>query len=248
MTDSGLKNKVALVTGASGGIGSAVMAALQSEGAKTVGWDISPAPDSDIRYVDVTDADSVGSEIERIESAVGPVDVLVNVAGILITSSVVDTSDSEWRRLFSVNVDGVFNVSREVARRMALRKRGSIVTVSSNAGGIPRVALSAYAASKAAATMFTRCLGLELAPLGIRCNVVAPGSTRTQMLDTMLADGGTVNDVLKGSLENFRTGIPLGRIGEPTDVAETVVFLASDRARHITMATLFVDGGATLHG
>jgi 2,3-dihydro-2,3-dihydroxybenzoate dehydrogenase len=142
----------------------------------------------------------------------------------------------------------VFHVARALARRMKERRRGALVTVSSNAAGIPRHAMAAYAASKAAATMFTRCLGLELAPFGIRCNIVAPGSTLTPMQTGMWADESGAEKVIAGSLETFKAGIPLGKLATPQEVAEAVVFLLSDRAGHITMSDLYVDGGATLRG
>jgi 2,3-dihydro-2,3-dihydroxybenzoate dehydrogenase len=106
--------------------------------------------------------------------------------------------------------------------------------------------MAAYAASKAAAVMFTKCLGLELAGDGIRCNVVAPGSTDTPMLRGMWADGDGAATVLAGSPGAYRVGVPLGRIGAAEDVADAVLFLASDLARHITMHDLYVDGGAAL--
>ncbi len=158
----------------------------------------------------------------------------------------VETSDESWRKIFEVNTHGVFTMSRAVARRMIPRRRGVIVTVSSNAAGIPRHGMAAYASSKAAATMFTRCLGLELAEFGIRCNIVAPGSTRTRMQESFLKDPDGAERVVAGSLELHRTGIPLGKIGEPEDIANAVVFLASDQASHITMTDIYVDGGATL--
>ncbi len=248
MSDRDLEGRIALVTGAAGGIGKAVLATLRASGAVAIGWDITVSDsDTDVRAVDVTDAAAVERGIDAIELSVGELDILVNVAGVLHTARVADTTDSDWHRLFAVNSEGVFIVSRAVTRRMEPRRRGAIVTVSSNAGEVPRIALAAYAASKAAATMFTRCLGLELAHAGIRCNVVAPGSTRTPMLGALLGSEGGESEALHGSGAKFRTGIPLGRIAEPEDIAETVAYLVSDRARHITMSTLLVDGGASLH-
>ena len=106
--------------------------------------------------------------------------------------------------------------------------------------------MAAYAASKAAATMLIRCLGLELAAAGVRCNVVSPGSTDTAMHEALWADGSAAHRSIAGSPEHFRVGIPLGRIASPADVADAVLFLASDRARHITMQDLLADGGASL--
>ncbi|MBM2616676.1 2,3-dihydro-2,3-dihydroxybenzoate dehydrogenase [Actinoplanes sp. LDG1-06] len=232
---------VALVTGASGGIGRAV-----ADGFTKLGMRVA-AVDRDGDYAtDVTSAAQVDALVERVENELGPITVLANVAGILRTGPALAMPDDDWRQTFAVNTDGVFHVSRAVARRMVERRSGVIVTVSSNAAGIPRSGMAAYAASKAAATAFTKCLGLELAPYGIRCNVVAPGSTDTPMLRSMWTDGGGPDPVIAGDLASFRTGIPLGRIAEPEDVADAVLFLASDRARHITMHDLYVDGGATL--
>jgi len=179
---------------------------------------------------------------------VGPVEFGVSVAGVLTTTTIVETTDEAWSEAFAVNAGAVFALGRALGRRMIGRGRGSIVTVGSNAGAVPRHGMAAYAASKAAASMFTRCLGLELAPHGIRCNVVAPGSTRTPMLEALWASGGSEEASVRGSLETFRNGIPLGRIAEPEAIAEAIVFLLSDRARHITMQELIVDGGASLVG
>jgi 2,3-dihydro-2,3-dihydroxybenzoate dehydrogenase len=242
---AGIAGRVAVVTGAGGGIGATVAAGLTREGAVVAGLDLRPATPS-VRQVDVTDATAVEAAVERVEHDLGPVDILVNVAGVLRTGPVVELSDADWADAFAVNATGVFHTSRAVARRMRTRRRGSIVTVSSNAAGIPRAGMAAYAASKAAATMFTKCLGLELAGDGIRCNVVAPGSTDTDMQRTMYRPGYGPAEVIAGDLATYRTGVPLRRIADPQDVADAVVFLVSDRARHITMHDLYVDGGAAL--
>ncbi|MDR7191387.1 2,3-dihydro-2,3-dihydroxybenzoate dehydrogenase [Luteimonas terrae] len=198
--------------------------------------------------LDVTDADAVDTLVATIEADIGPIDLAVNVAGVLSTAPVLDLTAEEWRRTFAVNTDGVFHVSQAVARVMAPRRRGAMVTVSSNAAGIPRQNMAAYAASKAATTMFVRCLGLELAPLGIRCNIVAPGSTRTPMQTGMWTDADGEARTIAGTLETFKSGIPLGKLAEPEDIANAVMFLLSEQAGHIAMSDLYVDGGATLRG
>lgn len=114
------------------------------------------------------------------------------------------------------------------------------------AAGVPRAGMAAYAASKAAATMFTKSLGLEVARHGIRCNVVAPGSTDTPMLSSMWTDPSGPRRTIEGSPEDFRLGIPLGKLATPSDIAEAVAFLLSDQASHITLHALTVDGGAAL--
>ncbi|MBW4716873.1 2,3-dihydro-2,3-dihydroxybenzoate dehydrogenase [Saccharothrix obliqua] len=242
MVDQGIGGRVALVTGAGRGIGAAVAAALTEAGAIVAGVDLKGAA----HEADVSDVDSVEEVVDHVERVLGPISILVNVAGVLRMGRILDTTDEDWRRTFAVNTDGVFHVSRAVARRMAPRRAGVIVTVGSNASGVPRADMGAYAASKAATTMFTRCLGLELAEHGIRCNVVSPGSTDTEMQRALWTDDEGPARVIAGDPAGFRVGIPLGRIADPADIADAVLFLVSDRARHITMQNLYVDGGATL--
>lgn len=256
---AGLDGRLALVTGAGRGIGAAVVSALVEQGARVVATDLTADgvealagrhPDHVVaRPLDVTDAAAVEALVDATERTDGSLDIAVNVAGILRSAQVVELRDEDWSATFAVNADGVFHVSRAVARRMADRGRGSIVTVASNAAGVPRAGLAAYAASKAAAVMFTKCLGLEVAGRGVRCNTVSPGSTLTDMQRALWTAGdetASARRVIEGDPATYRTGIPLGRIADPSDIADAVVFLASDRARHITMHDLYVDGGATL--
>ncbi len=248
---------VVLVTGAASGIGASVARALLASGRRAIGVDRDARGLDRLfdecgsalvtRALDLTDEPEVRRAVDELESSLGPITGLVNAAGVLPQGRLsTDELDSgTFRHAFSVNVEAVWTVSRAVAKHMVTRHGGSIVTVSSNAGTTPRIGMGAYCATKAAATMLTRCLGLELAEHGIRCNVVSPGSTDTPMLRSML-NGSDAARVITGDLAAHRLGIPLGRIASPHDVAHVVTFLLSDHARHVTLQDLRVDGGATL--
>ncbi|GLZ11655.1 2,3-dihydro-2,3-dihydroxybenzoate dehydrogenase [Actinomadura sp. NBRC 104425] len=254
--EAGIAGKVALVTGAGGGIGAAVVEALVRAGAAVAAVDLDgpgarKAADRFPERVtpftaDVADCAAVARVVDDVERTLGPIGIGVSAAGVLRPASVCDTTDEDWAATFAVNATGVFTVLREIARRMVPRRDGTLVVVGSNAASVPRMGMAAYAASKAAATMLARCLGLELAGSGIRCNVVSPGSTDTAMQRLLWTSDDDAARVIAGDPERFRVGIPLGRIADPADIADAVVFLASDRARHITMQNLLVDGGATL--
>jgi len=259
MARSDFEGKVALVTGAARGIGAAVARTLAERGATVAAVDADRAGVTSLAdelcaaglrvtgyFGDVTDSSAVDSLVASVEYDLAPIDVLVNVAGILRTGSILDMSDEDWAAMFAVNTTGVFTMSRAVAKSMISRRSGAIVTVASNAGHVPRVGMGGYAPTKAASAMFTKCLGLELAEYGIRCNVVSPGSTDTPMLQGMWADESGRQATIDGSLSTFKVGIPLRKLATPADIAAAVAFLASDDAGHITMHDLCVDGGAAL--
>ena len=257
-------SRVALVTGAAGGIGAAVASLLARDGAPVALLDsdgdglhrlareLSGLPARVFtRTCDVSDPRAVDAAVAEVEDTLGPVQDLAHVAGVLRAGSALEVTDEDWAATFAVNATGTMNVCRAVTRRMAVRRRGSVVAVSSNAARLPRTGMAAYAASKAAATRYVLCLGLELAPLGIRCNVVSPGSTDTRMQRDLHGDlpgGGAAGTAaaVQGDPARFRVGIPLGRIAQPEDVAAAVTFLLSDAARHITLTDTLVDGGASL--
>ncbi|MER5479745.1 2,3-dihydro-2,3-dihydroxybenzoate dehydrogenase [Streptomyces sp. NPDC002734] len=254
-----MRDRTALVTGAAGGIGEAVVRALGGLGVTVAAVDKDAARLEEVVGkltaeglpvrafpADVTTGDGAERLVADVEDTVGPLGHLVNGAGVLRLAKAWELTDRDWAETFAVNVTGAFFMSRAVVRRMIPRRSGAVVTIASNAAGTARADMAAYSASKAAAAMFTKCLGLEAAEYGIRCNVVAPGSTETPMLTSMWKDEQGRTATLEGSPGAYRVGIPLGKLARPSDVAEAVVFLLSDRASHITMHSLTVDGGATL--
>lgn len=256
-----MDGKIALVTGAAGGIGSAIVRELTGRRATVaaIDHDESNLVDTVAKLradelavhafpVDVTNGAAVEAMVEQVERQLGPVEFLVNAAGVLRAGEARAMTEEDWAVTFAVNATGVFLVSRAVVNRMVTRSRGAIVTVASNAASVARAGMAAYAASKAAATMFTKCLGLEVAGHGIRCNVVAPGSTDTPMLRSLWRDDNGPQETIDGRLDTYRAGIPLRRIADPSDIADAVAYLLSDQAKHITLQSLTVDGGATLGG
>ncbi len=251
---TGFQGRTAIVTGAAGGIGRAVVAALVAAGARVTATDTmaalqaAPVPGVPNRVLDVRDGAAAEALVAEVEARDGPLALGVHAAGVLAIGPLLDLDPAEWDRVIGVNTTGSFNVTRAFGRAMARQGRGAIVAVSSNAAGIPRANMGVYAASKAAATMLIRCLGLELAGQGVRCNIVAPGSTLTPMQTGMWGQDGGAGEraVIEGSLPAYRTGIPLKKLATPEDIAGAVMYLLSDQAGHVTMADLYVDGGATL--
>lgn len=261
MIDSG--ERVVVVTGAAAGIGAAVAGALAPDARAISLWDrdarvhdvaseIASGTAGVVRAVevDVTDRAAVEDAFDRLVAECGVPDVLVHAAGIMRAGTALDTSAQDWDRSLSVNATGTMYVTQRAAREMVAARRGSIVVVSSNAASTPRVGMAAYCASKAAATAYTRALALQVAPHGVRVNLVSPGSTDTAMLrglyDDQALDNAALASLLDGEPEAYRLGIPLRRIAAPADIAAAVRFLVSDDARHITLHDLRVDGGATL--
>lgn len=253
---TGFAGKTAIVTGAAGGIGQAVTRALLEAGAQVVATDTEAALAANpvrsgviARALDVRCAAAAEALVDEVEATLGPLALGVHAAGVLSIGPLLDTAPEEWDRVIGINATGSFNVMRAFGRAMRRHGSGAIVAVSSNAAALPRMNMGAYAASKAAVSMMVRCLGLELASQGLRCNIVAPGSTLTPMQTGMWADNAANGQraVIEGNLESYRTGIPLKKLATPEDISDAVMFLLSDQAGHITMADIFVDGGATLH-
>ena len=238
----------AWVTGAGQGIGLQVAQQLTALGADVTGFDLAfnqPAAEYAFRRqsIDLTCDDEVQACVaDQLQQGVP--DILINAAGILRLGDLASLTLADWDACFAVNTRAVFSMIRAVSPAMKQQQRGSIVTVSSNAAHVPRLNMAAYCASKAAVRSFAQCAALELAPFKVRCNLVSPGSTDTPMLRAMLPDGYA--RTIEGLPQQYKLGIPLAKVATPADIANAVIFLASDLAGHITMHDLVVDGGATL--
>lgn len=237
------------VTGAGAGIGYQTALAFAQNGAEVIGFDLHF---SDLDYpfrtevLDITDADAVDSVCQRLLAEYPRLDVLVNGAGVLRMGLTDETSNADWMACMAVNAGGAFNLFRHTLPVFRRQQQGAIVSIASNAAHVPRVGMAAYCASKAAMRSLCQTVGLEMAPYGVRSNLVSPGSTNTPMLRGMWQDEHGESNMIKGFPEQFKLGIPLGKIAQPQEIADAILFLASDRASHITMQDIVIDGGATL--
>ena len=247
--DLHLKNKVALVTGGSRGLGRAISLALAAEGAgvavnyresadkaRAVADEITKAGGRAVAVrADIAREAEVVAMFGEVEKALGPVAVLVNNAAYCPVVPTTQITAEEWDRAFQVNVTGTFLCSREMIRRLlALGRKGRIVNVSSQAAFLgSESGKSAYDASKGAVVAFTVSLAREMARNGIAVNAVAPGLMYTEMLAPYV----------DAAPEKFNSRLPIGRLGRPEEVADVVAFLASDRASFMTGATVDVSGG-----
>ncbi len=241
------QDRAALVTGASGGVGRATVELLLERGCTVVAQDIDDAvralaeqhPDRVAVLVgDVADEDVAARGVAIALDRFGRLDVLVNNAGRTLNRPLVETTVEDWEAILRVNARGAFVQTRAALRVMQAARSGSIVTVASYAATVALPEGSAYSASKGAITQLMKVAAVEGAPYGVRSNAVAPGVIDTGFLDDLRPDG-------QEYLRSFGHAHPLGRIAQPREVAEAILFLASDRASFITGALLPVDGGFT---
>jgi len=245
----GLSGKVALVTGAGRGIGKAIATRLAAEGARVAIADVDAATAAataeEIGHgaiavkMDVTDTASVRSGVEEAAKRLGPIDVLVNNAGWDKVEPFVKSQEETWDRVLAINLKGPIRCTRAVLDSMIERRAGKIVSIGSDAGRVGSSGEAVYSAAKAGVIGFTKTLAREMARYGINVNVVCPGPTNTPLLQEIA--GG--NEKLLAALKQ---AIPMGRTGEPDDIAGAVVFLASDDAGFITGQTLSVSGGLSM--
>lgn len=241
-----------LVTGAAAGIGLATANALATRGALVAVLDrdgdaaareataLPGGPHLSLA-ASVDDPAQVAAAFAALDAAWCGLDALVNNAGVSSNCPTLDLTHAEWRRAMGVNLDGVFFCAQEAGRRMAQAGRGAIVNLGSIYSLVPAPNRLAYVASKSAVAMMTRALALEWAPLGIRVNAVAPGYVETDLVRTLAAAGR-----IDLSIVARRT--PLGRLAQPEEVADAIVYLLEPRAAYITGQVLGVDGGWTANG
>jgi len=245
-----LVDKVAIVTGAGRGIGKAIAIALAREGANVIVNDVDIQTAEKVTkeinsmdlqalaiQVDVSDNKEVNRMVQLVLKKFKRVDILVNNAAIIRRGLIEDLKEEDWDKVIDVNLKGAFNCMKAVAGIMKKQRYGKIVNISSIAGKIGDLASApCYGASKAGMTCLAKSLARELAPYNINVNVVAPHAIETDMSKEWSEE----------KRKNIIAGIPLGRMGEPEDIAEAVVFLVSDKAKFITGEVLDVNGGCLM--
>ncbi|EMZ1867809.1 2,3-dihydro-2,3-dihydroxybenzoate dehydrogenase EntA [Salmonella enterica] len=249
MASFDFSDKTVWVTGAGKGIGYATALAFVDAGARVFGFDREFTQENypfATEVMDVADAAQVAQVCQRVLQKTPRLDVLVNAAGILRMGATDALSVDDWQQTFAVNVGGAFKLFSQTMAQFRRQQGGAIVTVASDAAHTPRIGMSAYGASKAALKSLALTVGLELAGCGVRCNVVSPGSTDTDMQRTLWVSEDAEQQRIRGFGEQFKLGIPLGKIARPQEIANTILFLASDLASHITLQDIVVDGGSTL--
>ena len=246
-----LKDKIAIVTGARRGMGRTHALALAEEGAKVVVSDISLEDCEKVAdeikssggqaiaiKCDVTSKKEIDGMVKKTLDEFGKIDILVNNAGILQFKPFLELTEQDWDKMMAINLKGYFLCAQACAKEMAKQKSGSIINISSIAMGQVGVGYAQivhYCASKGGITAMTEAMSLELTPLNIRVNAIAPGAIDTSMVDAMKQDPKT--------LEQSLARIPMHRMGKPEEVSNAVVFLASDKSSYMTGSVIIVDGG-----
>ena len=255
------RDQTVWITGAASGIGHTIAENFTRLGARVTGFDVQFSANRrepfDCLQLDITNADQVDLIITEClrshrngKCNPGP-HILINAAGTLRLGQLDALSADDWHHCLNVNASGPFYLLKKLLPHFKQQRRGAIVNIASNAARVPRLQMAAYCASKSALASLSHCAALELAEYGVRCNLVSPGSTDTPMLRSMLnnEEGSHYpgyQRTIKGLPEQYKLGIPLQKIATPQEIANTVLFLASDLASHITMQEIVVDGGATL--
>ena len=248
-----MSERLALVTGAAGGIGRAICLDLAADGRAVVASDVrldgaeetasavsQAAGRSAAVELDVTSTESVAAGVAAASDALGAIDIVVNNAGWDELRPFLETDEQFWDRVIELNFTGCLRVTRQVLRGMVERGFGRVVNVASDAGRVGSSLESVYSGAKGGVISFTKTIAREVARSGVTANAVCPGPTRTPLLEGMTETGG------EKLIDSLTRAVPMRRLGEPEDVAAAVAFLASDRAGFITGQTLSVSGGLTM--
>jgi 2-hydroxycyclohexanecarboxyl-CoA dehydrogenase len=246
-----LKDKIAVVTGAASGIGRATAEALADEGARVIIADIDgdkgeaaaaaireKGRNAEFRQVDLTDEASIAAFAQSVQSKVGAVDILINGAGWGQTKPFWEATDEFWQKVIALNFIGPMKLAKALLPKMMERGSGKIVNIASDAGRVGSLGETVYSGAKGGLIAFTKSLARETARYNINVNCVCPGPTETPLLFA----------VPEKHLEAFKKAIPFRRFGKPSEIADAVVFFASDRASYITGQVLSVSGGLTMVG
>lgn len=244
-----LENKIAIITGGAQGIGKAAVKKFAEEGAIVIIWDVNEEKASatinefknistsiEFQKVDVTELDSVSEAAKQIIEKYNKIDILINNAGITRDASFLKMTSEQWQQVIDVNLTGVFNCTKAVAPYMVEKLYGKIVNTSSVVGLYGNFGQTNYVATKSGIIGMTKVWARELGRKGINVNAVAPGFIATEMVST----------VPEKVLDMLKERTPLGKLGEPEDIANAYLFLASDEAKYINGAVLSVDGGLVL--
>ncbi|MBV1918179.1 MAG: SDR family oxidoreductase [Sphingomonadaceae bacterium] len=249
-----LTGRVAVVTGAAGGIGAATARLLARAGAQVIGVDANPAiadldePGCFAEVLDVTSQKAVEALIERTVERFGRLDIMVNNAAVISNNVVADLEEAELDRIISVNLKGVFFGCKAAAAVMTRQGGGAIINLASDAIHVASPPVVAYAMTKAAVAQLTKCLAMEVGPSNVRVNAVAPGFIETPMTSRHFTsdDGAVDQDKRKEVIGSFTQGKVINHIGQPVDIAHTILFLASDASRNMTGQIIRSNGGGTM--
>ncbi|UUX34975.1 beta-ketoacyl-ACP reductase [Fundicoccus culcitae] len=235
-----LKDKVALITGGSQGLGAEMAKRFKEEGAKVVSLDLKAPTEADVDFfeLNVTDSEKVNAVIAEVFEKYGKIDILVNNAGITADALLNKMTDDQWDRVINVNLKGVFNVTRAVSPHMIEQGTGSVINISSVVGEYGNIGQSNYAATKAGVIGLTYTWAKEFTRKGaqVRTNCIAPGYINTSILDT----------VPEKIIQSMKDTNPMKRLGEPIEIANAALFLASDEASYVNGQVLGVNGGMRL--
>jgi NAD(P)-dependent dehydrogenase (short-subunit alcohol dehydrogenase family) len=246
-----LDGRVAIVTGAASGIGAATAERFAAEGAKVAAFDVqkpndeawkaleSQAPGALFQDVDVRNEESIQAAVKAVTDAFGPIDVLVNAAGVVGFAPVHVLEADEWDRVLDINLKGTYLVSKHVVPSMLEQGSGSIVHIASVEGLVGITGQAAYNASKGGVVLLTKNMALDYSPGGVRVNCVCPGGVETAMTEMLKQEA---MQKIGEKLASFHL---LGRFAKPSEIAASILFLASDDASFVTGSSLVVDGGYT---